>query len=24
LPATPWMIPVSAWQHDLAVSLSAR
>lgn len=24
LPATPWRIPVSAWQHDLAVSLSAR
>jgi hypothetical protein len=24
LPATPWMIPVSAWQHDLVVSLSTR
>jgi hypothetical protein len=24
LPATPWMIPVSAWQHDLVVSLSAQ
>lgn len=24
LPATPWMIPVSAWQHELVVSLSAR
>lgn len=24
LSATPWMIPVSAWQHDLVVSLSAR
>jgi hypothetical protein len=22
--ATPWMIPVSAWQHDLVVSLSTR
>ena len=24
LPAPPWMIPVSAWQHDLTVSLSVR
>ncbi|HET9626558.1 MAG TPA: baseplate J/gp47 family protein [Kofleriaceae bacterium] len=24
LPASPWLIPVSAWQHDLAVALSAR
>jgi baseplate J-like protein len=24
LPATPWMIPVSAWQHELVVSLSTR
>jgi Baseplate J-like protein len=24
LPATPWKIPVSAWQHDLVVSVSTR
>jgi hypothetical protein len=24
VPAPPWMIPVSAWQHDLTISLSVR